>query len=977
MLVFALQATGARGQGYEFAAVSNSVTAGVSLSAVTAATNGNVFVCVGAANSPVLSVNTNNFGAFAAGNFGGGYLLSSSAWTNTLKSSIKSNSLDCITVQPGGFIASGASNAVYVSSDGVNWTNWGFVLPAGNESISIAQIAYNWVSGTFGAAQAYSAASWTTNPISTNTWQPATLLAPSSFTESFRAISSSGSSNMAMCGILGDIRISTDGGKTWMASRQPDSIVPNLVAVASDGSTNLVCAGGNSLIEVCTNGGLNGLNAPWTIQTNFNISTSGSVTDFNALAYSPTANAFLAAGTVGADGLIVMAPEAGSGGNWTWTGQTNLWTLKNGSLTQTNANLLNGATLNGAAFANSGFFQGIAMVVGNNGAVIIGGLPPPAPTNSTGNYVTNVLTNPQVNNLLGGAGNIVTDSNHPAGTVTIDWYSAPTGGIQLETNSPYVAPPGSMYGTCGTYTNWAGERDLRTGFSSTNRTPFVFYIVPGAPGNPMSATNCDPIGQSYGMCIPTPLSVTVVTNAVNPAGTIQVNWYMYTNQTISNIVYTYTNLVASDTYSNDSDIVSYLPTNLAPGFAYTFAAQATNPLTGFASANSTVLTFQLNALPQLSSSSPEVFTSLFTSPLTTGFLLPIPVIDNLDAVTNIEPNASVVLDYYTNGDPTVATFENPNPPLAGGVITNGIYFIPTNAMSGTYNFYARARVSDPNFTACACQSTNLIDITYVLLPPAPIDSIVGVTNVLGQTNAPIWVDVATNASNPATNFAVNWYAAATGTSKLNNSTDTNLNNRFFYVPTNTLCGVYTNWAETVAVTTGEGGPLTSTNRMPVVFTIVPAAPTAITPTAVNNCVEVPNPTFSVAAAGGQTVNWFAVPSTGTPLTNALSFTPTNSSVGTWTFSAVAVDSASGLSSTGAVTTTLTLYSCTNVPVISLNPANGMSTIQWPGNLTLLSTTNVTPPIVWTSVSAGTNFSAPNTFTFTNTNSPELFFRLTN
>ncbi|HEV2456537.1 MAG TPA: hypothetical protein VGY98_19905, partial [Verrucomicrobiae bacterium] len=64
---------------YEFATVSNSVTAGANLSAV--ANSGNVFVCVGANNSPVFSVNSNNFTAFAATNSGGGYLLVSNAWT--------------------------------------------------------------------------------------------------------------------------------------------------------------------------------------------------------------------------------------------------------------------------------------------------------------------------------------------------------------------------------------------------------------------------------------------------------------------------------------------------------------------------------------------------------------------------------------------------------------------------------------------------------------------------------------------------------------------------------------------------------------------------------------------------------------------------------------------------------------------------------------------------------------------------------
>ncbi|HTV42662.1 MAG TPA: hypothetical protein VMF08_19010 [Candidatus Sulfotelmatobacter sp.] len=958
IVVFALQAIGAWGQSYEFAAVSSNVTAGVNLSAVAAATNGNIFVCVGGPNSPVLSVNTNNFTAFANSNVGGGYLLATNAWN----SSPKSNSLDCVTAQLNGFAASGVSNLVYVSYDGVNWTNSGAVLPPGNQSVAITGIAYNPVSATFAAVQTYSVASWTTNPISTNAWQTATLLPPSSFVESFLAIASFDSSNMAMCGILGDVRVSTNGGQTWIANQQPDSIMPNLVAVASDGGTNLVCAGDNSLIEVCTNGGFNGLNAPWMIQTNFNFSAPGSPTNFNAVAYSPVANAFLAAGTVGANGLIIMAPETASAGNWTWTGQTNLWTLQNGSLTQTNANVLAGVTLNGAAVANSGFFQGIAMVVGNNGAVLIGGLPPPAPNNSSGNYVTNILSQPQVNGPLGNPGNIVADPNHPVNVLAMDWYSEATGGVQLETNSPVFLPPGSIYNACGTYTNWAAERDLRTGFSSTNRTPFVFYIVPGPPTDPVNATNCDlsNITGQYGMCVMTNLSVTVVTNAANMPGTNLVNWYDGNS-----------NLLAANTFTPDSDIVTYTPTNLAPNI-YTFYAQTTNPATGLASATWTKLTFQLNALPQWTNALPEAYTNTVTNPQTYP-VITVPAISNLAQITSIEPAASVTIDWYTNGSPYISTYESLD------AFATGLTFNPTNQLCGVYTYYARARVVDPDFTACACQSTNLIPVTFTLLPPAPIDGLVGWTNVLGQANAPIWVDVQTNANNSATNFIVNWYSAPQGSNSailIDNGSETRSSNRFFHTPTNSTCGIFTNWAETVATNTGSGGSLVSTNRFPVVFAIVPAAPTAIGTTDATNCIEVPNPTFTVAVASGQTASWYAVPSTGTPLTNALSFTPTNSSPGAWEFSAWAVDSGSGLASTGSVLATLSLSNCSSPPVLSFNPAAGTGTIQWQGNLTLLSTTNLAPPVVWTNIATGSNFATPNTFTFT-TNAPVQFFRLTN
>src|SRR5262249_54527239 len=151
-----------------------------------------------------------------------------------------------------------------------------------------------------------------------------------------------GGPNMALCGNLGDIRISTNGGQYWVVSQQANLARPNLVSVASDGAANLVCAGDNSVIEVSTNGGLG---ATWAIQTNFNIGAAGSVTDFNAVAYSSAGDAFLGAGTLGANGLIVMAPELLNGGHWTWTRQTNLWAFKNGNLAPANPNL---SALNGA-----------------------------------------------------------------------------------------------------------------------------------------------------------------------------------------------------------------------------------------------------------------------------------------------------------------------------------------------------------------------------------------------------------------------------------------------------------------------------------------------------------------------------------------------------------------------------------------------------------------------------------------------------
>jgi hypothetical protein len=958
---------------YEFATVSNSITGSANLDAV--AVNSNTFVCAGAANAPVLAVNTNNFATFAGGNGPGGYLLTPAAWTNTLNSPTKYYWLNCVAAQPNGFIASGTSNAVFVSADGVNWTNWGTVLPAGNQAYSVDGIAYNPVSGTFAAALAVYEASWATNPIAKNGWQPAGFQ-NQSFAESFRSVTPFSSSNMALCGILGDIRVSSDGGKNWHVSQQANLNYPSLLSVASDGGSDVVCAGDNSLIEVSTNGGPNA--SSWLFQTNLNIGTTGGLTNFNAVTYGPFVNQFFAGGAVGANGLIVMALKSPGSANWTWTRQTNVWSLQNGILSRLTGSL---PALNGVCFANSGFFQGIAMLVGNSGTVVIGGVPPLAPLDTYGNDITNILTEPQVNNLVGtnSAANVVYDLYHPAGVLTMDWYSAQTGGVELATNSFVCQPPASLYGACGTYTVWAQERDLRTGFTSAGRTPFEFTIVPGPPTDAVSATNCGNVNGQFGMCATTPMSVTVVTNAANLPGAIQVNWYDAN-----------TNLVAGGTFTNDSDIVTYAP-SVAPGI-YTFYAQATNPATGLAS-GLIPLTFQENELPLWISSAPFVTNAVLTNPQTNP-QIPNPPLANLALITSIEPGAAIAYDWYTNSDPTVATYENPNAPFAltgisgfPGVVepaSGVISFIPTNVLCGTYTYYVRARVVDPAFTACACESTNLVPVAFVLLPPAPTDAIINWTNVLTgavQANSPVWVDLLTNAANPPSSFLVNWYSAPAGSNNvvlLNNGTETSLSNRFFHTPTNAACGVFTNWAETMAINTASGSPMVSTNRTPVVFAIIPATPAAVGTFDESNCVEVPNPTFTVAVTNGQTADWYAVPSSGTPVaTGTLSYAPTNSSAGTWQYAAQAVDPVSQLASTGAVQVTLTLFNCTNPLTINLNGASGTGTIQWPGNLTLLSTTNLTPPVVWTSQATGSVFSTVNTLTFTNTSTPLQFFRLTN
>lgn len=1043
--VFLLNAGGARGQSYEFAVVSNSATAGANLDAV--ANNENMFVCVGGQNSPVLTANTNGFAAWTNDALDGGYLLYTNAW----RKSPANFWFNCVAAQTNGFIASGSSNAVFFSSDGVTWNQSGYVLPKGDQAYACDGITYNPYSSTYAAALAVYVIEWANNP-SANNWVPSTITGQS-FAESFRSITSFAGSHMAVCGIFGDIRISADGGQTWNAIQAASLNRPSLLSVTSDqtnwtslsNGSNLVCVGDKSTIEVSPNGG-----GSWALQTRFNnFGAPGTLTNFNAATYDSGANAFLAAGTVGANGLIVMAPEVPGTTNWTWTRQENLWSAQNGTLT-TNGNILSGQTLDGASVANTNFFQGIAMLVGNNGAIVIGGTSPSAPynTNSVNINVTNVLTSPPNNASL--VATVFGGPNNPANCVAVDWFSTNSGGSPLALNSNPFSPTND---TCGAFTIWAQARDLRTGFFSS-RTNFVFTIIPHAPTNAvMNLTNVltTPVQTN------SPIWVDLLVNADDPPADFMVNWYTTSNG-LNNVndnsdtnlsnrffhtptnatcgVFTYyAETVATNTppsggsllstnrtlvtfaiipaaptslgnevncagngaygmcsnvpllvtvtsppdqtnevnwYDENSNLVavgtlSYTPTNSQPG-TYTYYAQATNFPTGLVSAW-TQLTFQVTALPQWADTA-EFYTNTLTSPN--------------PSLTFPPPGLGFAVDWYTSSDPANASYENPNAPYAYGAagIGTGTFgsFTPTNRTCGIYTYYARNRASTAVNTGCYCQSTNLVPVTLALLPPVPTDASVNLTNALTgatQTNTPIWVELFTNADNPFSSFVVNWYTTANSLNNINNNSETNLSNFFFHTPTNATCGVFTNWAEIVATNAGTGVSVVSSNRYPVVFTIVPATPTALTALGAfdqTNCIEVPNPTFTVTVTNGQTAEW--LPSSGTTITN-LSFTPTNSLPGTFTYSAQALDTNSELTSTGSVLATLVLSNCSSPLTINVNSGSVTGSIQWPGNLVLLSTTNITPPVTWTIVSTGSMFLAPNSITFTNTNPPTEFFRLTN
>src|SRR5205807_4246914 len=140
-------------------------------------------------------------------------------------------------------------------------------------------------------------------------------------------------------------------------------------------------------------------------------------------------------------------------------------------LTSTNASvwtpLASGTTgdLFGVAFAAGGPLQGVAVAVGANGTVLVGGELPAAPTSPVSQTnCADSLPNPALSVS-------VTDPN----IVTVDWYEAATGGNQVATNTLSFTPTNTV---AGTYTYFAQARDKRTEFINTNRTAATFTVNP-------------------------------------------------------------------------------------------------------------------------------------------------------------------------------------------------------------------------------------------------------------------------------------------------------------------------------------------------------------------------------------------------------------------------------------------------------------------------------------------------------------------
>jgi photosystem II stability/assembly factor-like uncharacterized protein len=326
-----------------------------------------------------------------------------------------------------GFVAGGADANVYRSSDkGVNWSQGPDAFPS---PVSVQGLAYNLnVTGgpRFVAVAGTFAASYATNTPPTN-WTAATIPSPVLF-ESYRGVTANGSDRFALCGVLGNIRVSTNGGTSWTVSKALDVNAQNLLGIAWNGAQTLVAVGNQGTILYNTNNG----SGTWLT------AASGTTASLGAVAYTGTE--FIAAG----DGGLVLTSANGV----TWTSNTTAGVTGN---------------LRGIAVGQTGKLSGLLVLVGNNGTVVLGGDPPAAPVSAGNQFICAEQPAPALT---------VTVAN--SSYITADWFDAASGGTLLHPGSLSFNPSNALPGTVTTY--YAQARDLRTGFVSTNRTAVTLTV---------------------------------------------------------------------------------------------------------------------------------------------------------------------------------------------------------------------------------------------------------------------------------------------------------------------------------------------------------------------------------------------------------------------------------------------------------------------------------------------------------------------
>jgi hypothetical protein len=482
------------------------------------------FLAVGANQVYVCGNFNNNQTWYTGSNWSSGHVLSI---TNGLN-------LAAVTIGNNLFVATGDKNAVFsvtnVFSQISGWSSNGNIF---NNTAVASGIAYN--SGAFVGVSTEPVIGYTNRILSRTALWPLASWNGQDVIESFRGVTGYGTYGangaFAACGFYGDILTSSNGGSIW----QPiagQSQEPPLYGIASDaGGQTLVTVGASSsgsggLILIFTNRA-QAFPSNGSYDTNFVALTNGF--QLNAVAY--TGFGFMA---VGNNGEVLTLTN--SGGTW----------KTNGVYSAAGSTI----NLNGVAFGTSGYMAGVGELVGNSGTVILAGTPPPTVTGAVG--ATNCASYPAAANNGTLSVSVVTDANHPAGTVSVDWYlgtSLVASGVTsfTPTNNPNLVGSNAP----AVYTFNAVERDLRTGFTSAP-TPVTLQINPrpAAVVAALNTTDCN-VGDAF-----------VLTNVLTGIGPWTVTWNDGTVQVVSGSGISTRTVFPTNTFPNTAVANAYYITNL-------------------------------------------------------------------------------------------------------------------------------------------------------------------------------------------------------------------------------------------------------------------------------------------------------------------------------------------------------------------------------------------------------------------------------
>jgi len=474
----------------------------------------------------VVGDNQSSFFAVGQNTLGLGATFNLTAWTTSpvVTNAPADGALSAITYGGGQFVAGGVNGSTFFSADRTNWIRG---AKANSLQATVSALTYNGGAGRFAAVALFPLASWSAD-VST-AWTAGALAAPVSPFFSYHGLTAFGANSFIACGDAGTLRRSTDGGANWAELNPNVGSDTSLRAVASDGAQQLVAVGSSGRVLYSLNGGN-------TWQTNAWIAAGFGGVNLNAVAFMDPG--FI----VAADGGRVFTIADITTTNWTVN-------------TPTAANLL------GVAFGTGGAVQGLTVLVGGSGTVVIGGTPPASPTPGVDN-TAKCAFEPAVTNSV----NIVNDALHPAGAVTIVWRDA--SGNLVPNNSATANEFVLVTDVPGTYTNFAKAKDLRTGIESEGPgTPVVTTVNPLPPppvNTTLAATNCAGAGNS-------PLTVSVTDG-------VTADWF------------------DDQGVLQATGVLSHIPTNTAAG-TYTNFARARFLATGCYNTNLTPVAFTINPLP--------------------------------------------------------------------------------------------------------------------------------------------------------------------------------------------------------------------------------------------------------------------------------------------------------------------------------------------------------------------------------------------